>query len=138
MTIKKQKHLHLAFIVIGIAVMVIFAVTNDGSYSSGLLCGMGSSLTVIGVLQMLKLRRLTSTAEKAVEYEISQKDERVHFLADKARSTAFVIGLYAQLTAGLIAQFAYGQKAVCMVLCFAVCFQSLLFTALYYYYGKKY
>lgn len=138
MTIKNQKYLHLAFAAAGIALLLIFAFTNDGGYGSGLLCGMGSSLTVIGVLQMIKLRRLTSNPEKAADYEISQKDERLQFLAHKARSAAFVISLYAQLAAGLIAQFVFQQKAVCMALCFAVCFQSLLYTGLYYYFAKKY
>lgn len=136
--IQKQRKLHLAFALIGICIFLVFACTNDGSYQSGMLCGLGSSLTVIGVLQMIKLRRLTSTPEKAAEYEASQSDERVHFLAEKARAVTFVVNLYAQLAAGLFAQFALGQKLVCTVLCFFVCFQSLLFVALYYYYAKKY
>lgn len=136
--IQKQRKLHLALVLIGICIFLVFACTNDGSYQSGMLCGLGSSLTVIGVLQMIKLRRLTSTPEKAAEYEASQSDERVHFLAEKARAVAFVVSLYAQLAAGLFAQFALGQKLVCTVLCFCVCFQSLLFVALYYYYAKKY
>lgn len=136
--IKKQKYLHLTFVLIGIGILLIFALTNDGSYQSGLLCGLGSSLMAIGILRTIKLRRLTSSPEKAEEYIASQSDERVHFLAQKARGVTFVISLYAQLAAGLSAQFFFGQKLMGMVLCCSVCIQSLLFAALYYYYAKKY
>lgn len=136
--IKKQKYLHLTFVLIGIGILLIFALTNDGSYQSGVLCGLGSSLMAIGILRAIKLRRLTSSPEKAEEYIASQSDERVHFLAQKARGVTFVISLYAQLGAGLSAQFFFGQKLVGMVLCCSVCIQSLLFAALYYYYAKKY
>lgn len=136
--IKKQKYLHLTFVLIGVGILLIFALTNDGSYQSGVLCGLGSSLMAIGILRTIKLRRLTSSPEKAEEYIASQSDERVHFLAQKARGVTFVISLYAQLAAGLCAQFFFDQRLVGMVLCCSVCIQSLLFAALYYYYAKKY
>lgn len=138
MNIRNKKLLYLSFVIIGAVIWLIFAATNDGSYQSGLLCGMGSSLAVIGAAQLTKLRRLTAAPEKAADYEASCKDERLHFLLDKARSAAFIIGVYVQLGVGLVAQFAFGQKLLCSVLCFIVCFQCLLFVALYYFYARKY
>lgn len=138
MTIKHQKLLSMTFLVIGIIIWIIFTLTNDGSYQSGLLCGMGSSLAVIGILRLVKLRRLTASAEKTADYEAACKDERLIFLANKARSVTFVISVYVQLAVGLVAQFAFGERLLCTVLCGMVCFQCLLFTALYRFYSGKY
>lgn len=136
--IKKQKTVAISFLVIGLIITLIFAVSNAGDYNSGILCGMGTSLTVVGLVRLVKLHRLSQNPEKAADYEAANQDERVVYIANKARAMVFLISVYAQLAAGLIAQFVFGQRLVSMVLCYSTCFQCLLFVVVYRYYAKKY
>lgn len=138
MSIKHQKTLSATYIIVGVVMWILFAMNNSGDYQSGLLCGLGSGLTVVGAARLVKLHRLTSSAEKAADYEAARKDERILFLSNKAKSAAFIIGIYLQLAVGLVAQFVYGERLLCTVLCGMVSVMCLLYTALYYFYVKKY
>lgn len=136
--IKKQKIVAVSYLAIGLIITLIFAFVNADDYNSGILCGIGTSLTAVGFIRLIKLHRLSKNPEKAADYEAANKDERVHYIANKARALVFLISIYAQLAAGLIAQFVFGQRLLSMVLCYVTCFQCLLFVAVYWYYSKKY
>lgn len=138
MSMKQQKQLSVSFVIIGLIIGAVFAVWGDDGYSGGLLCGMGSSLTVIGIVRLVRLFRLEKDPEKAADYEAAGKDERVIYIANKARAMTFAISIYVQLAVGLIAQFAFGEKLLCSVMCYTVCFQCLLFVILYRIYQRKY
>lgn len=136
--IKKQKAAAISFMIIGLIISLIFALTGADDYNSGLLCGLGTSLTVVGIIRLVKLHRLSRDPEKAADYEAANKDERVVYIANKARALVFLISIYAQLAVGLAAAFVFDQRLLSMVMCYFVCFQCLLFAAVYYYYSKKY
>lgn len=138
MTFKKQRTLAISFLVIGLLISLVFAFTGGDDYNSGLLCGMGSSLTVVGIIRLIRLHRISRDPEKAADYEAAQKDERVLFIANKARAVVFIVSIYAQLAVGLIAQLVFDQRLLGMVMCYFTCLQCLLFVAMYHYYSKKY
>lgn len=138
MSIKQQKTLSVTYIVVGVVMWILFAMSSGSDYQSGLLCGLGSGLTVVGAARLVKLHRLTASAEKAADYEAARKDERIRFLSDKARAVTFVIGIYLQLAVGLVAQFVFGERLLCTVLCGMVSVLCLVYVALYYCYAKKY
>lgn len=138
MILKKQKRISLSFLIIGLSITLVFFFTGEGSYNSGLLCGMGTSLTFVGLFRLIKYHRLSADPDKASDYEAANKDERVIYIANKARALVFLISIYAQLAIGLIAQFVFDQRLLSTVLCYFVCFQCLLFVVVYRYYSKKY
>ncbi len=138
MSIKHQKILSVTYIIVGMVMWILFTMNNGSDYQSGLLCGLGSGLTVVGVLRLVKLHRIASSAEKAADYEAAGKDERILFLSNKAKAVTFVVGIYLQLAVGLVAQFVYGERLLCTVLCGMVCVLCLMYVALYYFYAKKY
>lgn len=138
MNIKSQKILSVSFIVIGLIIGLIFAAYGEEDYNGGILCGMGTALTFVGIFRLVKLYRISRDPEKAADYEAANKDERVIYIANKARSLTFAISIYVQLAVGLIAQFVFGQRLLSMVMCYFVCFQCLLFVLLYRIYSKKY
>lgn len=138
MIMKKQKRVYLSFLIIGLIITSVFFFTGEETYNSGLLCGMGTSLTFVGLFRLLRLRRLSTDPEKAADYEAANKDERMIYIANKARAMVFLISIYAQLAIGLIAQFVFDQRLLCTALCYLTCFQCFLFVAVYRYYSHKY
>lgn len=138
MMLKKRKILYLAYIAAGVLADLISAFSGMGDYNSGVLGGMGTALIAVGLLRLLRMHRLTRDPEKAAEFESANKDERVLFIANKARALAFMISIYGELAAGLTAQFFFGQRLLGTVLCCFACAQSLLFVGVYWYYSRKY
>lgn len=138
MSIKNQKRLSVSFIAIGLLIGVIFAFFGDDGFNGGLLSGMASALTVLGIVRLVRLGRIEKDPDRAADYEAANKDERVIYIANKARAMTFAVSVYVQLAVGLIAQFCFGQRLLCMVLSYLVCFQCFLFVILYRVYAKKY
>ena len=136
--VKRQKMLSASYVLIGLTIALVFAFIDADDYQSGLLSGLGTSLVVVGLIRLTKLYRLSRDPEKQADYEAVYTDERVRYIVNKARALVFVISIYAQLAAGLIAQFIFDQRLLGRVLCYCTCFQCLLFVAVYRYYSKKY
>ena len=105
-----------------------------GSYISGF----GGGLTAVGLVRLLRVRRLSRDPEKAADYDASLKDERTAYVANKARSMTFFICVYVQLAAALLAILVFEQPLVGQVLCGLTCLQGLLYTVFYWHYDKVY
>lgn len=135
--IQKQKKLALFYLIVGLVISLVFGTGGD-DYNTGLLCGLGTSFAAVGIIRLLKYYRLSKNPDKLADYEAIYTDERVLYIANKARALVFMISIYAQLAAGLIAQFVFSQRLVSIVLCYSVCFQCFLFVGIYHYYSKKY
>lgn len=138
MSMKNQKRFAAVYLGVGLLIGIIAVLAGDDGFNGGILSGMAASLTVIGAARLLKLRRLCRDPEKAADYEAASKDERMIYISNKARSLTFVISVYLQLAVGLVAQFAFGQRLLCQVLCYLTCFQCLLYVALFWFYQRKY
>ena len=137
MKLKEQKKICILMIVIGLVLFVVGCLLDEahmGSFYNGLGCG----IFACGAVRLLRVRRLSRDPEKAADYDASLKDERTIYVASKARSMTFFICVYAQLAAGLLALLVFGQPVIGQTLCLVTCAQSLTFTAVYWYYNKKY
>ena len=137
MKLKEQKKFGILWLSIGAALFLaglLLGETEYGSYISGF----GGGLTAVGLVRLLRVRRLSRDPEKAADYDAMLKDERTMYVANKARSVAFFICVYAQLAAGLLALLVFKQPIIGQVLCLVTCAQSLIFCGTYWYYNKKY
>ena len=104
MNLQEQKKCGILVTVIGLVMFAIGFLLGDvhmGDFYSGLGCG----LFVCGAVRLLRVYRLTRDPEKATDYDAMLKDERTMYVANKARSVAFFICVYAQLAAGLLSAF---------------------------------
>ena len=100
MKLKEQKKFGILWLSIGAALFLaglLLGETEYGSYISGF----GGGLTAVGLVRLLRVRRLSRDPEKAADYDASLKDERTAYVANKARSMAFFICVYVQLAAAL-------------------------------------
>lgn len=136
MKLKEQKKFGFLWLGIGAALFLaglLLGETEYGNYISGF----GGGLTAVGLVRLLRVRRLSRDPEKAADYEASLRDERTAYVANKARSMAFFISIYVQLAAGLLAILVLDRPLVGQVLCGLTCLQSLLYTVFYWHYDKK-
>ena len=130
MKLKEQKKFGILWLSIGAALFLaglLLGETEYGSYISGF----GGGLTAVGLVRLLRVRRLSRDPEKAADYDASLKDERTAYVANKARSMTFFICVYVQLAAALLAILVFEQPLVGQVLCGLTCLQGLLYTVFY-------
>ena len=88
MKLKEQKKFGILWLSIGAALFLaglLLGETEYGSYISGF----GGGLTAVGLVRLLRVRRLSRDPEKAADYDASLKDERTAYVANKARSMTF-------------------------------------------------
>ena len=137
MKLKEQKKIGILWLSIGAALFLTGLLLGEAGYS-GYIGGFGGGLTAVGLVRLLRVYRLSRDPEKAADYDATLKDERTIYVASKARSMTFFICVYAQLAAGLLALLVFGQPVIGQTLCLVTCAQSLTFTAVYWYYNKKY
>ena len=138
MKLKSQKKYGIILIAIGIVLETLFLIFQGINYKGGVLCGMGSTFILIGLIYLLRVRRLSKDAEKAADYEASITDERTAFIVSKARSVTFYICIFAQLIAGLVCMFLLDQRLIGEVLTFLTCFQCLLYYVILVILNKKF
>lgn len=138
MKLKLQKKYGIILIAVGIVLEILFLIFQGINYEGGVLCGMGSCFIFIGLIYLLRVRRLSKDAEKAADYEASITDERTAFIVSKARSITFYFCIFVQLIAGLVCMFLLDQRLIGQVLTFLTCFQCLLYYAIFITLNKKY
>ena len=129
MKLKEQKKFGILWLSIGAALFLAGLLLGETE------CG---GLTAVGLVRLLRVRRLSRDPEKAADYEASLRDERTAYVANKARSMTFFICVYVQLAAALLAILVFEQPLVGQVLCGLTCLQGLLYTVFYWHYDKVY
>ena len=138
MKLKEQKKFGILWLSIGAALflagLLLLGETEYGSYISGF----GGGLTAVGLVRLLRVRRLSRDPEKAADYDASLKDERTVYISNKARSMTLFICVFVQLAASMLAILVFDQVLVGQVLCGLTCLQGLLYTVFYWHYDKVY
>ena len=137
MKLKEQKKFGILWLSIGAALFLaglLLGETEYGSYISGF----GGGLTAVGLVPLLRVRRLSRDPEKAADYDASLKDERTVYISNKARSMTFFICVFVQVAASMLAILVFDQVLVGQVLCGLTCLQGLLYTVFYWHYDKVY
>ena len=137
MKLKEQKKFGILWLSIGAALFLAGLLLGETGYSS-YISGFGGALMGVGAARLLRVRRLSRDPEKAADYDASLKDERTAYVANKARSMTFFICVFVQVAASMLAILVFDQVLVGQVLCGLTCLQGLLYTLLYWHYGRKY
>lgn len=136
MKLKEQKKFGILWLSIGAALFLAGLAWNTASASY--VSGFGGGLAGVGIARLLRVRRLSRDPERAADYDASLKDERTAYVANKARSMTFFICVFVQVAASMLAILVFEQPLVGQVLCGLTCLQGLLYTLLYWHYGRKY
>ena len=137
MKLKEQKKFGILWLSIGAALFLAGLLLGETEYG-GYIGGSGGGLTAVGAVRLLRVYRLSRDPEKAADYDASLKDERMAYVANKARSMTFFICVYVQLAAALLAILVFDQTLVGQVLLGLTCLQSLLYTVFYWHYNNVY
>ena len=137
MKLKEQKKFGILWLSIGAALFLAGLLLGETEYG-GYIGGFGGGLTAVGAVRLLRVYRLSRDPEKAADYDASLKDERMAYVANKARSMTFFICVYVQLAAALLAILVFEQTLVGQVLLGLTCLQSLLYTVFYWHYNNVY
>lgn len=99
--------------------------------------GMGTSLLVIGVIQLLRYYRLNKNEAYRERMEIEENDERNRFIRNKA--WAWTGYLFMMLTAiSCIVLRIVGQELLCLAASGAVCFMLVVYWIVYSVLKRKY
>lgn len=137
MKLKEQKKFGILWLSIGAALFLAGLLLGETGYSS-YISGFGGALMGVGAARLLRVRRLSRDPEKAADYDASLTDERTVYISNKARSMTFFICVFVQVAASMLAILVFDQVLVGQVLCGLTCLQGLLYTLLYWHYGRKY
>jgi len=141
MKLKQQKKFGIFYLCIGLvlfAAQFVYDAKVDHSFGEGLLSGISACFIVMGFVRLLRYKRIQKNPDAASEYEAAYTDERLAYVANKARAMTFYIFIFVQLIGGLIALYVFREKLLGMVLCYLTSLQCLTYVVLYRIYGKKY
>ena len=99
--------------------------------------GMGFALGIIGAIQLLKFHRLNKNEEYREKVEIAEKDERNHYIRNKAWAWAGYIFVLTTAVSVIVFKI-IGQELLSMAASGAVCFMLVLYWGAYMILQKKY
>lgn len=133
---KLQKRLYyaIAHLLLGIALNVTAFLTNSDNY---FLTGFGSCLIVLGIVRIIRHKRLISSERAVKQREIAETDERNLMLAEKARSWAFASYIILVGIAVIVLSLA-SLHEIAQPLSYSICLLVALYWIFFYILRKKY
>ena len=99
--------------------------------------GMGSALFVIGAIRMIRQYRFNKNEAYREKMEIEEKDERNHFIRNKAWAWAGYLFVITMAVATIVLKL-LGQETLMMAASGSVCFMLTLFWVSYLILKRKY
>ena len=136
--LRQQRSLAILYFVVGAVLFTVHFGMDEGDFRSGILGGMGAGLFACGIVLLVRTTLILRDAQKAEEYHAAMTDERMVYLAQRARSMAWFFGLWMELIVSLVAIFILQEKQLGIILSDLICIQMLLYSALFWWYSKKY
>ena len=94
--LKQRLYIAVSYIVIGLALIAADALNH---FENQFFFSFGMALTVMGILRLIRHRKITKDESTIRRQEVAETDERTLMMAEKARSWAFS---YSILIAGII------------------------------------
>lgn len=131
---KERKYwLSIIYILIGIVLfgLACFEVVDE------FWSGMGSALFVIGAIRMVRQYRFNKNEAYREKMEIEEKDERNHFIRNKAWAWAGYLFVMTMAVATIVLKL-LGQETLMMAASGSVCFMLTLFWVSYLILKRKY
>lgn len=130
----KRKMIWYTFILAaGIVLIVLSCIGTLDSFWSGF----GGGIAAVGLVRLIngvKYRRDPSLAKKM---DVSQKDERVSFIATRARAWAFHISALGSAAAVLVLKF-MGREELAMCVSLVLCGMLVVYSAVFAVLQRKY
>lgn len=99
--------------------------------------GMGSALLVIGAIRLIRCYRFNKNDAYREKIEIEEKDERNHFIRNKAWAWAGYLFVMTMAVATIVLKIV-GQETLMMAASGSVCFMLTLFWVSYLILKRKY
>lgn len=125
--------INIMWIVIGmVLVSLAFAGKVDTFWN-----GMGTALLIVGIIHLLRIRRLNRNADYREKVEIAENDERNHFLRGKAWAWSGYLFIIICAVSSIVLRIA-GQDLLSMAASGAVCLMLVLFWGSYMILKRKY
>ena len=121
--------------VIGLLGIVLFILAVCAELDS-FFAGLGGGLIGVCGIKIIQIVRYLRDTEYAKKIEIECRDERNIFLAQKARSSAFAVGLVINAAMSIALRIA-GYNEFSTICGYIVCFFLVLYLIFYLVYGKK-
>ena len=132
-----KKYLNYLFAVLYIAIGMILVVLAFAGKLDEFWSGMGSALLTIGVIRFIRLYRFQKNEEYREKMEIEEKDERNHFIRNKAWAWAGYLFVLIMAIATIIFKL-IGQELLMMAASSSVCLVLVLFWVSYLVIKRKY
>jgi len=87
---KQRLYVALSYILLGIVLLAAaFAGRSDNYFFSAF----GFALMVMGILRLLRYRKITASEQTLRKQELAESDERMRMIAERARSWAFSLSV---------------------------------------------
>lgn len=132
--LRTRLYFGLAFIVIGIALIIISLVTGN---ANEFLSPYGTALLVIGLVRIRNYFAVTRNDETILKQQIAETDERNLAISNKARSWSFTIYVIVASIAIIVLQI-LGYSRITSIVGITVCTLILIYWVCYFIIRKKY
>ena len=123
----------VVYIIIGIALFILSLMYKLDEFWSG----MGSALFVMGVIQLLRFRRINNNPEYREKVELELHDERNHFLRNKAWAYAGYLYVIGSVVMTIVFKL-IGYDQLSIFTSATTCIMLVLFWVSFYYLRSKY
>ncbi|MBR3949566.1 MAG: DUF2178 domain-containing protein [Oscillospiraceae bacterium] len=131
----KQRFLTaVSYIVIGLILLLSACLTN---FENHFLTAYGIALVLMGILRLIRHRKITASEQTIRRQELAETDERTRMIAERARSWAFSLTI---LLAGIavIVLSLLGRHEEALPFSWLVCGMVVLYWLCWYFVQKKY
>ncbi len=130
----KRKMIWYAFILVaGIVLLVLGCIGTLDSFWSGF----GGGIAAVGLVRLINGAKYRRNPSLAKQMDISQKDERVSFIATRARAWAFYISALGSAAAVLVLKF-MGREELALGISFVLCGMLVIYSAAFAILQRKY
>lgn len=133
----KQRKIYLCFMFALGFVMVILQNYVYKDVNSSIVGTMGAGFVVMSLLRMYQYRKIESDPKRKEQFDIMCDEERVVFVANKARSMMFAIAVIAELVVCIVAAI-IGNMQISIIFGFLTGVQTLGYLIFYGIYNLKY
>ena len=123
----------VVYIIIGIVLFILSLMSKLDEFWSG----MGSALFVMGVIQLLRFRRINNNPEYREKVELELHDERNHFLRNKAWAYAGYLYVIGSAVMTIVFKL-IGYDQLSIFASATTCIMIVLFWVSFYYLRSKY
>ena len=123
----------VVYIIIGIVLFILSLMSKLDEFWSG----MGSALFVMGVIQLLRFRRINNNPEYREKVELELHDERNHFLRNKAWAYAGYLYVIGSAVMTIVFKL-IGYDQLSIFTSATTCIMLVLFWVSFYYLRSKY